>query len=437
MTSPSLLVDVFTGLSLAMNLISTMFLVFLGRRYTEREITRPLRWLVWGTVSSGMSIVLVWFTEREYTVSTAVAWVIGATIALNICIIFWQWRHLKKLKNHPHLAKLNYVLPWVVGFGAVAFGLQVYDMAVNGGPLFLDFMRGTAGVISVLLLSFGTYRARAQYPGSGYEALIILGGVAALVVAVVMVATTNTRAERAVVNNQSAIVAHLIQRQAIQHLTEDSFDPKTPGSKAQLTKFIEEVSLPELHRIKIIRTDGLVLASDLEKLTGTTIPLTGSLGEAMRGQESTTLVESPADLPETERQFGSLRLVTVPLTTGAGTPVRGAAQLFFDAPAAMASIQALNDAINFGGLISILTIVVILTFLLRIFRRNVSHPFAEILDEIKDIHVKTDSGEHRRLTTTHHSDFTQVAQAINRLINEYEETIRELKKKLQEKGGRE
>jgi hypothetical protein len=85
----------------------------------------------------------------------------------------------------------------------------------------------------------------------------------------------------------------------------------------------------------------------------------------------------------------------------------------------------------------IITTILVLLMLLYVFRRKVSHPFAEILDEVQHIHSETESGEHRRLKVHHASDFTAVADSFNRLINEYEEKIRELKKKLEDKGWQE
>jgi hypothetical protein len=424
----SIAINITGLLTSAMGIFAIAFLVFAQHRL-EQPARSAIRWIAFGAIFGVYSVTRVWLMYAETDVfgggTVPVQHKYGALITgvIMILIVVPQILRLRHTKNAPS------VRFFALGITCTALTLSMYivNFFQPVGFAHVIIMSGIA-IAGFVLPGYAAFKLRSRYPGTGIEALIVVGGLFAIIMMIIMMATTNIRAERAVVNNQSAIVAQLIEQQAKQHLSKDAFDPQLAIGKAQLANFMEEVRVTELRRIKIIRSDGLVLASDLESLVGTKVLLTGELGNAMKGATSTTLVKSAVNLPATEQQLSSAHIVTVPLQVTAGQPIQGAAQLFFDAPTAMTSINALQNAINFAGIIMILTIIFVLSLLLRIFQRSVSHPFAEMLDEVKHVHAETDSGEHRRIKVKHPSDFTAIADAFNVLINEYEEKIRELKK---------
>lgn len=418
-----------TGLiTSALGICAFIFLV-LAQHRLEQPARSAMRWIAFGVLFGTYSVTRVWLTYAETDVfgggKVPVQTTYGALMAgvLMVIIVIPQLLRLRKAKGKTNLRLLS------AGIACTALTLGMY--AVNFfqpiGFVHVITMSGVA-IAGFVLPGYAAFKLRARYPGTGIEVLIVIGGLFAIIMTIVTMTTTNLSGERAVVNNQSEIIGHLIERQAKQHLTRDAFDPQLAKGKTALVNFMNEIDVPELHRIKVIRSDGLVLASDLEGLVGTKVLLTGELGQAMKGQASTVLVKKAEDLPATEQFLSSARIVTVPLAVPAGQATQGAAQLFFDAPAAMASIAALQNAINLAGVVMILTIIIVLAILLQMFSRSVSHPFAEMLDEVRHIHAETDSGEHRRLKVHHQSDFAAIADAFNVLINEYEEKIRELRK---------
>ncbi|MDP2789682.1 MAG: hypothetical protein Q8O51_00995 [bacterium] len=427
-----------TGLlTTAIGIFAFTFLV-LAQHRLEQPARSAIRWIAFGVLFGVYSVTRVWLTYAATDVfaggKAPIQHTYGALMAgaLMILIVVPQLIRLRHAKSKLSIR--------IFATGIICTTLTVGMYGVNFfqpiGFAHVIIMSGMA-IAGFIFPGYAAYKLRARYPGTGIEAFIVVGGLFAIIMTIIMMTTTNVSAERAVLNNQSKVVAHLIETQAKQHLTKDAFDPQLTKGQAQLKTFIAEVDVPELHRVKIISADGFIVASDLESLVGTKVLLTGDLERAMKGTSSTVLVKTEIDLPETEKQFGSAQIVTAPLVVSAGQPVAGAVQLFLDAPAAMASINALQNAINFAGIIMIFTIAMVMVVLLRIFRRSISRPFTEILDEIQHIHAETDSGEHRRIKVKHHGDFTIIADTFNRLINEYEEDIRRLKKLLLDRGWHE
>jgi len=284
-------------------------------------------------------------------------------------------------------------------------------------------------VIGFILPGYAALRLRARYPGTNIEALIIAGGLFAISMTIIMMVATNTKVERGMVNDQTSTIGNLVEKQVKQHLTKDSLDADSTKGKQQLKNFLEEIDVSELLRIKIIRADGLVLASDLDSLVGTRVILNDTLNKTIHGEITTTFAKTSADLPKTEKNFINSRIVAVPITFTDQT-ILAAVQLFFNAPSSMASIHTLQDAVNFAGVTMIITIIIVLSLLLQVFRKSISRPFAEILNEMENMHMGSDTGEHRRIKVKHNSDFTVIADTFNHFINEYEQRIRDMKQLL-------
>lgn len=427
-----------TGLLITSTGIFAFILLLFAQRHLKQPARSAYGWITFGLLFGIYSVTRVWLTYAATDVfaggQVPIQNKFGALVAgaLMILIVGWQllrFRHEKEIQNNKLFA---------IGILFTTLTLSMY--AVNFfrpiGFTHVIIMTGV-GIVGFLLPGFAAYKLRARYPGTGMEALMVVGGLITIIVAIVLMTTTNLKAQRNFTQNQLDFFTQIVQKQSKTHFTKEAFDPQQKNGQTQLAAFINEVDLPELRRVKIIRADGLVLASDLTSLVGTKILLIDELARAMKGETTFTAASMPSQLLPTEQQLGSVLVATIPLEVTASQKPLGAAQLFLDAASTDVNVQTLQNAITLSGIMIIITTILVLLMLLYVFRRKVSHPFAEILDEVQHIHSETESGEHRRLKVHHASDFTAVADSFNRLINEYEEKIRELKKKLQDKGWQE
>lgn len=430
MNAPTLLVDIFVSVNLIGSIVALFFLYFLSRRYTEANIRSPLRWLVLASLPSLYSILQVWAIEREFSTQPAMRWAVLVAIAINLLIVSMQWRRLVHLHKHPHLAKLTRLLTWSLGFGVVAFGIQIAGTFLDTPPLVLMAFGGLSGILSVLVLTYGTYRARSQYPGSAIEILLIAGSIGVIMVSVTFVVRINASTRSLVLQNQTTIFQEFISRQAENHLTNETLMGKSLDDKNRLKDFVDQLNVASAQRIKILTPEGVVAESTLSSLVGSRQPVEGDLANALAEEGVIRYVIDPNELPESERSLESALVVTMPLRVSSGQGVIGAVQIFMDGAAIEASRYNLQSTAVFFAMVGMVAAEIFLLVLFLIFRRSVSHPFAELQDELQQMHVHdTAADEHRRLAVSAPGPFQDLSKEFNALINEYEEKIRELKKR--------
>ena len=420
----------FAGLITVIVGISCLAFVLLAQHHSEKQLRSALRWFAVGLCLSIYSSIRTWLAYSSTSIMT------GGQAPIQ--------HHWAALLSGVLMLIIS--IPQVIRMGRakISVGTKFFTIGLISAACALillayNFLKpvGLAIVISVnslavigfILPGYAALRLRARYPGTNIEALIIAGGLFAISMTIIMMVATNTKVERGMVNDQTSTIGNLVEKQVKQHLTKDSLDADSTKGKQQLKNFLEEIDVPELLRIKIIRADGLVLASDLDSLVGTRVMLNDTLNKTIHGEITTTFAKTSADLPETEKNFINSRIVAVPITFTDQT-ILAAVQLFFNAPSSMASIHTLQDAVNFAGVTMIITIIIVLSLLLQVFRKSISRPFAEILNEMENMHMGSDTGEHRRIKVKHNSDFTVIADTFNHFINEYEQRIRDMKQLL-------
>ncbi|MFA6042429.1 MAG: hypothetical protein WCV85_05300 [Patescibacteria group bacterium] len=437
MTTPTILIDGFVGIALAANTIAFFFLYFMQRRYTESRIVRPLRILVFNTVIAQTSIVTIWLVERNIASQPSVQWVSVGLLGLNLVCITSAWLWLKKLRAHPHLARLTAALPYVLGFVALVFCLQIvsaFQPLGVGGVI----ARGATGVAAILCLAFGAARARSQYPGAGMEALFIICSVATLVVGATFVGQMNGRTESIVIENQTKVFQEFIARQSEMHLTAKAFIPKSEEGQKEITNFVEQFTTATTKRVYVILPDGLIIGSDVADRVNTRTTIDEDIAQGLKSIGTVRYVPTSNSLPESEKSLGSAMIVTMPLHVNSGQGTLGVLRLFLDGSTtdiAAAGLQA--RAVGFAVFYILLTQVFLFAFFL-IFRKTISHPFAELQDELKNVHeVSIETGENRRLAVKAGGPFQKLADSINRIINEDEQRIRDLKHTMEEKGWHE
>ncbi len=433
MHTPTLAIDIFIGINLATNIIAFFYLYFIQNRYTEEEITQPLRWLVASTIPTVYGICQLWFIERGYVTAHWAGWAVIVAVALNMSIVAVQWRQLHRIRHHAHLQKLIHAMPWVVGFGVIAFAGQIVA-TFNTMPLWADVIRATAGLGAALALCLGAYFARAKYPGSGIEALIIISGVTFLVLATTFIARTNENDVNLVINNQSGIYQQFIEQQSRFHLTRDAFDASSAKGKTELANFIGQFDVPSEQRLKVILPDGFVLTSDLAAVTGTRVDVTPDIRQALSGQGVVRYTTDVSTLPPTERDLRSALVVTMPLPVNSGQGTLGVMQLYLSSDALDTSRLDLQSAAVAYALAMLVVTEIVLLIIFLVYRTYYSHPMAELLDEVKNIHESHETvdsvHEHRRLKVSGIGIHADLADAFNRLINEYEQRIREMQKRI-------
>ncbi len=431
MTTPVIVIDIFVGLTLAATVITFFFLYFVQHRYVEREITRPLRTLMLGMIPTAYSIAQIWFVERGFAGAPWTTWTTLGAIGLNLALTLLAWFQLRTLHGHRHLSRLTRALTWALIFGALSFGFQLVTSIADTG-LWADVVRATAGTAALAATIFGAYLVRSRYPGTSIEALIIAGAIVAVVLATTFIGRTNEHVESLVIQNQTKIYQELITQQSITHLSSDAFIQGNSKGAEQLRDFIAQFEAPSVRRVKIVLPDGYVVGSDLATSVGTHVDVREDIEQALHGTGTVRYVAESSELDATERSLESALLITMPLRVSSGQGILGVMQLFLDASATDAARLSLQSgAVGFTLLYLITTITFLLAFFL-VFRRTVSHPFAELQDELKNARIDdVGTGEKRRLVVREDGAFQKLADDINHLINMYEQRIRDLKQLLE------
>ncbi len=437
MTTPTIVIDSFVGLSLAGNAVAFFSLYFIQRRYSEPSIVHPLRYILTGTFLTTLALITIWILERGIANNHALGWTGTASVGIDLVLISIAWRKFRALHGHKHLSRLTRTLPVVLIFGIIAFALQLAT-TFQVQNFILDMCRGGAATISIVTLAFSASLVRSRYPGAGIEALIIICSMTAIVIGATFIGQINGRTESLVIENQTKVFQEFIARQSEIHLTAKAFIPRDVEGQKAVASFVEQFITTTTKRVKVILPDGLIIGSDAPERILTRVTVDEDMTKGFKGIGTVRYAPTADSLPETEKNLGSAMIVTMPLRVSSGQGTLGVLRLFLDSSATDIAAAGLQSrAVGFTVLYVVLTQLFLLSFFL-IFRKTISHPFAELQDELKDVHeVSLETGENRRLVVKVGGPFQKLADDINRIINEDEQRIRDLKHIMEKKGWQE
>ena len=152
--------------------------------------------------------------------------------------------------------------------------------------------------------------------------------------------------------------------------------PLDPDRYAQVDALIREhvLAIPHIVRVKIWRSDGVVVYSDAEEIVGQRFPLTDELEEALAGEVVTEL----SDLNQKENvieqgHFDQLFEVYVPLQLAGSSEIVGAYEIYHDLTALALQLSAMRRAVRTVTGLGFLILYLSLFTLVRTASRELVH----------------------------------------------------------------